>query len=350
MRFKKRHPKVGASPGTLIIPQQAPTPRIHAIHYGPDRVEESDIESLDELDRAFHDETVSWIDVQGFGDKGLMQAIGEKFGFHRLLLEDVVNVPQRPKTEVYDNQVLVVVRMVRLVDEHEIDMEQVSIVFGPHYVLTFQERYGDVFDPVRKRIRSGKGMMRKSGSDYLVYALADTVIDGYYPVLELLGDQLDELDEAVVTDPSPHVLRSLNEAKNELINLRRGIWPQRDAVAALMNDDVPLVTDEVRTHLRDTLDHCVQTSEIAEMYREMATGLINTYMSSIANRTNEVMKVLTIMASIFIPLTFIAGIYGMNFDHMPELHSRWSYPVVLVLMGAMAGGMVLYFWRKGWLK
>ncbi len=350
MLFRKRHPKVGASPGTLVIPKQAPPPRIQAIHYRPDGVEELEITSIDQLDSAFDAESVTWIDVQGFGDKSLMQSIGEKFHFHRLLLEDVVNVPQRPKTEVYDDQVLIVVRMVQVDDDNEIDMEQVSIVFGAHYVLTFQERYGDVLDPVRKRIRAKKGAIRHHGSDYLVYAITDTIIDGYFPVLELVGDQLDRLDEAVITNPTPDLLRNLNEAKNQLINLRRGIWPQREAVAALMREETPLVTEFVRTHLRDTLDHCMQTSEVAEMYREMSLSLINTYMSSIANRANDVMKVLTIMASIFIPLTFIAGIYGMNFDHMPELHSRWSYPIVLGFMGATALGMVGYFWRKGWFR
>ncbi len=355
MLFRKHHPKVGASPGTLVIPKQAPAPRIHAIHYRPEGVEESEITSVDQLDLAFDPGAVTWIDVQGFGDKSLMQDIGEKFNFHRLLLEDVVNVPQRPKTEVYDDQVLVVVRMVKIDDAHEsgrgsIDMEQVSIVFGAHYVLTFQEKYGDVLDPVRKRIRAKKGAIRQQGSDYLVYAITDTIIDGYFPVLELVGDQLDRLDEEVLINPTPQLLRKLNEAKNQLINLRRGIWPQREAVAALMRKETPLVSEFVRTHLRDTFDHCVQTSEVAEMYREMALSLINTYMSSIANRANDVMKVLTIMASIFIPLTFIAGIYGMNFDYMPELHSRWSYPIVLGIMFATAAGMMGYFWRKGWFR
>ncbi|MEO0529349.1 MAG: magnesium/cobalt transporter CorA [Planctomycetota bacterium] len=289
------------------------------------------------------------MDIQGFGDRTLMRSIGEVFGFHPLLLEDLVNVPQRPKTEAYENQLLIVVRMVRNEGLDNIELEKVSIVLGKGYVLTFQERYGDVLDPVRRRIRSGKGVIRRKNADYLAYAIADTIIDGYYPVLEVIGDGLETLEEAVVTDPTPELLRHLNQTKNRLTNLRRAIWPQREAVNALVRGDHDAISEDVRVYLRDTYDHCIQTSEVAEMYREMVTGLMSTYLSAVANRANEVMKVLTIMASVFIPLTFVAGIYGMNFDHMPELHYRWAYPAVWITMLATAGGMLTYFWRKGWI-
>jgi len=228
-------------------------------------------------------------------------------------------------------------------------MEQVSIVMAEGYVITFQEHYGDVLDPVRNRIRSGKGLIRGKGSDYLAYAIADTIIDGYYPVLEKVGDRLEAMESEVIENPSPEVLLNLNRMKNQLINLRRSIWPQREAINSLLRDDFDLISDDVRIYLRDTYDHCVQSSEVAEMFREMATGLMNTDLSAIANRTNEVMKVLTIMASIFIPLTFMAGIYGMNFEHMPELHYRYSYPLLWAAMSVTAVGMLIYFWRKGWI-
>ncbi len=309
---------------------------------------------MDDLNKAFEPDTVTWVDVQGFGDRKLMQRIGKVFDLHALLLEDVVNCPQRPKTESYGEQLLIVVRMVQLEEDVEartidVDMEQISVVLARNYVITFQEKHGDILDPVRQRIRTGKGPIRSQGADYLAYAIADTIIDGYYPVLESVGDKLESLEGDVIHNPSPAVLHELNAMKNQLINLRRAIWPQREAINVLVRGDHNLISETVGVYLRDTYDHCIQTSEVAEMYREMVTGLMNTYLSSIANRTNEVMKVLTIMASIFIPLTFMAGIYGMNFEHMPELHFRYSYPMLWAAMLATAGGMIAYFWRKGWI-
>lgn len=347
--FTKRHPEVGARPGTLVVPEEAPAPKIRFLSYTTNEVKESDVAAIEQLKEAFTAEAVSWIDVQGFGDESLMQRIGDMFELHPLLLEDIVNVPQRPKAEAYGDQLLLVVRMVRIDRPGHIDMEQVSIVLAKNYVLTFQERHGDVLDPVRRRIRSSKGPLRQHGADYLAYAIADTIVDGYYPVLETIGDHLEGLEEAVIASPNPELLRQLNGTKNQLVNLRRAIWPQREAVNELVRGDHQAVTEEVRIYLRDTHDHCVQACEVAEMYREMVTGLMSIYLSSIANRTNDVMKVLTIMASIFIPLTFLAGIYGMNFEHMPELHVRWAYPAIWVTMLGTAGGMVTYFWRKGWI-
>lgn len=350
MMFRKSHPKVGARPGTLVIPKLAPEPRIRAIYYDTEGVEETEITEVGQLEQAFSPGNITWMDIQGFGDRSLMRQIGDRFGFHPLLLEDIVNVPQRPKTEVYGDQILLVVRMIHGNELDQVDMEQVSIVLGKHYVLTFQERYGDVLDPVRRRIRAGKGVIRQLGPDYLAYAIADTIIDGYYPVLEAIGNGLEELEEAVVSDPTAELLRKLNQVRNRLVNLRRAIWPQREALNVLVRGDHDAITDSVRVYLRDTYDHCVQTSEVAEMYREMVTGLMSIYLSSVANRTNDVMKVLTIMASIFIPLTFLAGIYGMNFEHMPELSVAWAYPAVCATMLATAGGMFAFFWRKGWIK
>ncbi|QDT11809.1 magnesium/cobalt transporter CorA [Planctomycetes bacterium K23_9] len=352
--FKKRHAKVGARPGTLVIPAEAPEPRIEKICFNAESHQRETLESVDALQEAFDRQEVTWIDVQGFGDHAVMLKMGELFKLHPLLLEDVVNVPQRPKAERYDDQLLLVVRMVSsskddVTGEPMIQMEQVSLVVAEHYVLTFQEKHGDILDPVRKRIASNKGIIRQRGADYLAYVIADTIVDGYYPVLEQLGDRLESLEVDVIEHPSPSVLSELNRMKNQLINLRRAIWPQREAINELIRGDSPLISDEVTIYLRDTYDHCIQTSEVAEMYREMVTGLMNTYLSAVANRTNEVMKVLTIMASIFIPLTFMAGIYGMNFEHMPELKYQYSYAVLWAAMLATAAGMVVYFYRKGWI-
>ena len=352
--FSKRHPKVGARPGTLSIPKEAPPPRLHLIQYSPNEVAESDLETIDELAETFSDSSVTWIDVQGFGDRKMIRQLAERFSLHRLLLEDLVNAPQRPKAEDYDDQLLVIVRMVRLDgfsddNRHQIDLEQVSVVIGKNYVLTFQERYGDVLDPVRRRIRDGKGIITTQGSDYLAYAIIDTIVDSYYPALEKIGDHLERMEDEVVQHPTPELLAELNRLKNQLVNLRRGVWPHRELLMSIVRGEFPHVTDDVRLYFRDTYDHALQTTEVIEMYRELVTSLVNTYLSSVANRTNEVMKVLTIVATIFIPLTFIAGIYGMNFEYMPELKVRWAYPAAWAAMLGISGTMIGYFWAKGWI-
>lgn len=348
--FKKRHPGIGARPGTLMISDDALKPKVQMVRFNQTNVQEKEIDDVEQLAEPFSDGTVTWVHVQGFGDEQLIRRIGDIFAIHPLALEDIVNMPQRPKTESYDGQILVITRIMRVSNENTIEMEQLSLLFGNGYVLSFQEQYGDELEPVMVRIRTGVGRpIRRSGSDYLSYVILDTVIDGYYPVIEAIGDHLEHLESVVMEDPSTRVLQDLNRTKNMLVNLRRVVWPQRELVNSLVRDETPLIVDEVRVFLRDTYDHCVQTAEVIEMYRDMVTGLMNTYLSSVANRTNEVMKVLTIMASVFIPLTFIAGIYGMNFEHMPELHVRWAYPAIWVAMVGTAGGMLFFFWKRGWI-
>lgn len=347
--FSKLHPEVGARPGTLVINEDAPPPKIRVMQFTPTDATEKDVTDPESLRSAHDPDAVTWVDVQGFGNEDLIRQVADVFSLHPLVVEDIVNVPQRPKAEPYNDQMLIIVRMVKTKGPGEIDMEQVSIVLGKHYVLTFQERYGDVLDPVRQRIRAGNVRIRGEGTDYLAYAIFDTIIDGYYPILEELGNYLEQLEEDVVERPTPRLVKELNRIKNQLTNMRRAMWPQREAASTLAREEHPLIAENVRLFLRDTYDHCVQTAEVTEMYREMVTGLMNTYLSSIANRTNEVMKVLTIMASIFIPLTFMAGIYGMNFEHMPELHVEYAYPLVWGTMLLVAGGMLIFFWRKGWI-
>ena len=347
--FQKRHPPIGARPGTLVFAEDAPAPRISVMRYTPEAVHAAAATTIEEIEPHRGAAGVLWVDIQGLGDPALLQAVADMFSIHPLALEDVVNAPQRPKTETYDEHQLYISRMVRLDDERKVHIEQVTLFFGSDYVLTFQERYGDVFDPVRNRVRQNLGPLRRAGADYLAYALIDTIIDHYYPVIDDISEALERLEEQVMRDPSNRTLGEINRMKGALLDLRRGVWPQRDAVNALVRGDSDFVSEPVRTYFRDTYDHTVQLSDVIETYRDINGGLFNTYLSVVSNRMNEVMKVLTIMASIFIPLTFLAGIYGMNFDSMPELHLPWMYPVLLGLMAIIALGMIVFFRRKGWL-
>jgi magnesium transporter len=346
---KKQHPPVGARPGTLVVAAEAPAPRIRVIHYTSDQVTEADIVEPDELRAWLARDGVAWIDVQGLGDELVLRELGAIFDIHPLALEGVVNAPQRPKTETFDAHEFYISRMVRRGDGGPADIEQVSLFIGQNYVLLFQERYGDVLDVVRERIRQGKGPIRSGGAAYLAYALIDATIDGYFPVMEHIGDQLEMLEIEAMTAANAETLQKINAVKRELMRLRRGLWPQRDAINSLVRDDSPFVGDQIVVYLRDCYDHVVQLGDMLEHYREMASGLLNTYLSSVSNRTNEVMKVLTIMASIFIPLTFLAGIYGMNFQFMPELALPWAYPVLLLIMVLVTIAMMLYFRRLGWI-
>ena len=331
-----------------MINSHAARPSIRVMKYKPDHLEEHDIAAVAEVKDLLEENTVCWIDVQGLGDETILREFADLFSIHALALEDVVNVPQRAKTERYEKHTLCITRMA-LLREDGVESEQVSLFVGSNYVLTFQERAGDVFDPIRNRIRQGGPVLHSSGPGYLAYALLDAVIDGYFPILEVFGEKLEALEDNLVANPRPAVLHEIHQAKRDLLALRRAIWPQREAISALIRDEDPLFPETVRVYLRDCTDHCVQIMDGIETYRELAGGLMDVYLSCVGNRQNEVMKVLTIMASIFIPLTFMAGIYGMNFEDMPELHMRWGYPLLLAAMVVVAIGMVVYFRRKGWL-
>ena len=345
----KRHPPAGSRPGTLVPSPDSPPPIVRLIHYDSDHVDECAVSDIGELRAVLATEGVAWIDVQGFGDEALLHELREIFQLHPLALEDAVNVPQRPKSEIFERFHLYITRMVRLGDHREFRAEQVSIFFGQNFVLTLQEQYGDVFDPIRRRIRQDEGTIRHHGPDYLAYALIDAVLDGYYPVIEMIGDRLHDLEEEILERPTPAGMRRIHRIRRDLLILRRAIWPQREAVNALIREDSTLVSATVRQYLRDCYDHAVQITDVVETYRELAASLMDIYLSSMSQRTNEVMKVLTIMASIFIPLTFLEGIYGMNFDNIPELHMKWAYPILLGIMVLLGAGMVWYFRRKGWI-
>jgi magnesium transporter len=331
-----------------LVVRKGERPVIRVMSYTPERLHEQQVADVPQIADLLRPGTVTWIDVQGLGDEKLLRALADAFQIHPLALEDVVNVPQRPKVEEYEEHLLLITRMIMLRRGHEVQREQVSMFVGRDYVLTIQERYGDVFDRVRARIRQGGPVFRSSGSEYLAYALLDATIDGYYPVLESYGEELETLENEIVATPHAASMRRLFRIRRDLLAIRRAIWPLREVVGALLREDVPFLTDKVRYHLRDCHDHCVQIVDVVESYRELAGGLMDVYLSSVGNRQNEVMKTLTIMASIFIPLTFMAGIYGMNFENMPELHARWGYPILLAAMLAVAATMSVYFYWLGW--
>ncbi|MDX2096806.1 MAG: magnesium/cobalt transporter CorA, partial [Leptolyngbyaceae cyanobacterium bins.59] len=348
----------GALPGTLIIEENAPPPIIVLIDYCETKATRVQIEQPEECAPYLDSESVSWVDVKGLGSEDVLQRLGEVFDLHPLVLEDVVNVPQRPKVEEYHEQLLLITRMVTPTGgEKGFLSEQVSLVLGRHYLLTVQEEPEyDCFGPVRERIRTGKGLIRKHGADYLAYTLIDSIIDGFFPVLEEYGEQLENLEEEVVSKPTRKTLEKIHTMKRELLSLRRAIWPQRDAINSLIRDGNDLVSSDVRVYLRDCYDHAVQVLDMVETYRELASSLMDIYLSSVSNRMNEIMKLLTVISSIFIPLTFIAGVYGMNFNtetspyNMPELNWYLGYPLCWAIMLGIAGGLIFFFWKRGWFE
>ncbi len=347
---RRRGPTPGSVPGAMVLPADSPKPAIRVMAYGEAGLAEHAVERVDELRDLLQVEGgAAWIDVEGFGDQAVLSEIGDVLGIHPLAMADVVHVPQRPKAELHDGRLLIIVQMARLSEAGDIVIEQVSLVLGPGWVVSFQERPGDVFDPVRERIRSGNTRIRRMGADYLAYALLDAVIDGYFPVIEALGGVIDALEEEVVERPSRATLARIHATRRTLTTLHRVQWRQRDAVAAILRDEELPFTEPVKPYLRDTHDHAFQTLDAIETFRDMVVGLMDLHLSSTSNRLNEVMKTLTIVATIFIPLTFLAGVYGMNFDYMPELRWRWAYPAVWGLMIALGGGLLLWFRGRGWI-
>jgi len=342
----------GAAPGTLAVDPNAVATQIDVIAYGPEGSIDERAVGVDRLPDLLDEWPVTWINVTGLADHGVLERIAAIVNLHPLALEDVVNVHQRAKVEEYDGMLFVVARMVMNGDD--IRSEQLSIAVGKSFVVTFQERPGDVLDPVRDRIRGGRRILHAS-ADYLMYSIVDAVIDNYFPVLEDYGERLEELEEQVITRPPEDALTRIHTVKHDLLLLRRAIWPQRDALGLLHREPIPLVTSDTRIYLRDTYDHTIQIIDLVEGYRELASSLLEIYLSSLSHRMNETMKVLTIFASTFIPLSFIAGLYGMNFDprvspwNMPELDWRLGYPFALGLMAATAGLTLGYFRHKGWI-
>jgi magnesium transporter len=338
----------GTPPGTLLAPEAAGPTRISVLTWtrtGATFEESPDVETA--LGRIASG-GITWINVDGLGDVGVLARLGERFGLHPLALEDVLNVPQRAKVERYDKHVFVVMRTMRLT-EGAVHEEQVSLFFGPDWLVTVQERSdGDCFGPVRDAIRAGRGKVREAGADYVAYLLLDAVVDAYFPVIEHFGERMQALETAAIEDPGHVLLIDMQRTRHELLALRRAVWPMREEIGILLRDDTALVTADTRLFLRDVYDHAVQALEIVESLRETAVSVMEVYLSVQNQRLNEVMKVLTVIATLFIPLTFIASIYGMNFRHMPELEWRYGYAWALGLMACTAGLLVAYFKRRGW--
>lgn len=343
----------GSSPGTLIVDPDAPPPKIQVLAYREDDLAEQEITDPATLKEFLDRWPVTWVNVDGLGDIERLQAVAAVFELHPLELEDVLNVGHRPKLDENPNHLFLIMKMPSVV-EH-VHLEQVCIFIGRNFVLSFQEKSGDCLDPVRSRLRSARGRIRKSRADYLAYAILDTVVESYFPVLEQYAELLDNIEDDIVRDPSDQVLGKIHEAKKDLLALRRSIWPLRDMLNVMIRDPSDFISESTRVYLRDIYDHVVQMIDLIENYREFGSSLTDYYLSIVSNRMNEVMKVLTVIATIFIPLTFIAGIYGMNFDasgspwNMPELRWYWGYPTVLGAMLLLGLGSFLYFRHKRWI-
>ena len=352
-RLKRRNLHAGAPPGTLANTapdegQAAQPVQIRVCDFGPDTVRERAVE-VAEIAGLECPGPVTWIHTSGVHDAAALAAIGKRFGVHPLVLEDITHTDQRPKLEDYDGALYLVLRALTWDHERGAEDEQVSIVFRPGLVLTFDERSPDPFEAIRDRIRGGKGIVRKLGADYLVYTFVDVLIDKYFLVLERVGEHLESLERQVLDNPDAMTTGAVNAVRRDLLNLRRAVWPAREAISALQRQAKEIIQPATLPYLRDAYDHLVQVIETVEIYRDMAGHLLDIYLSSLSHRMNEAMRVLTVIATIFIPLTFISGVYGMNFKYMPELDSPWGYPGALALMALVAGGLLVYFRRRRWI-
>ncbi len=348
----RRSRKAGLPPGSLIHigDKKAERTKITIIDYDAETFQERESKSIDECCALKDTSTITWINVDGVHDSQLISELGTRFGVHPLILEDIMTTAQRPKMEDMGDYIYIVVRMLDLVKKkEEVRSEQVSLILGPNFVISFQESEGDVFDAVRSRLRTGKGRVRKMGPDYLAYALIDAIVDNYFVVLEKLGENVEDTEEELVGNPDRDTLHKIHTLKREMIYLRKSVWPLREVISGLERTESDLIKETTGIFLRDVYDHTIQVIDTVETYRDMLSGMLDIYLSSLSNRMNEVMKVLTIIATVFIPLTFLAGIYGMNFKFMPELEWRWGYFLVLGVMLAVGIFMVILFKRKRWL-
>jgi len=348
---KKASRKPGLSPGTLVHvgERKVENVRIRTIEFNQDTLEEREFDTIEESLPHKEKRTITWINIDGLHDVGVMEEIGRHFGLHPLVMEDILHTDQRPKMEDFEDYIFIVAKMLSFDQEkNELKAEQLSLVLGQDYVVTFQERVGDVFEPVRERLRKGKGRIRTMPPDYLAYALIDAVVDHYFIVLEKIGEMVESLEEELVTNPTPTTLQTIHRLKRELIFLRKSVWPLRELISELERGEASLIQEKTTVFLRDVYDHTIQIIDTVETLRDMVSGMLDVYLSSVSNRMNEVMKVLTIIATIFIPVTFIAGIYGMNFEIMPELKWPWGYPLVWGVMVAIGMAMLIYFKKKKW--
>ena len=349
---KERSKKKGLPPGTLIHigEKKAEEVKITVIEYDEKNVQEKEVEAIEECFIFKEKPVVTWINIEGIHRIENIQKLGDCHGFHPLVLEDILNTDQRPKMEDYKDYLYIVLKMLHNEKSPEIVAEQISLILGPNFVISFQEGIeSDVFNPLRERIRSGKGRIRRMGADYLAYALIDAVVDNYFVILEKIGEEIEYLEEELVKNPTTQTLHKIHRLKREMIFLRKAVWPLREVIGALERGESTLISDAIKIYLRDVYDHTIQVIDTIETSRDMLSGMLDIYLSSISNRLNEIMKFLTIIGTIFIPLTFIAGVYGMNFEYMPELKWRWGYFALLTLMSGIGITMLFYFKKKKWL-
>ena len=351
---KTRAKKTGLPPGSLIHTGESGAGRpvtIRLMDYDQETIQEKQVQTVEECFPFRNQPTVTWIDIDGLHQVEHIKTLGDAFGIHPLVQEDILNVAQRPKFEDHQSYIYIVVKMLSYDDQlQRIDREQFSLILGDNYVITFKEKAGgDVLDPVRERLRSGKRRIRRMGADYLAHALLDAVADYYFVVLEKFGDTVEDLEERALAHPRQEVLRHIQRAKRDILFLRHAIWPLRELVGALQKSESELIAEETGIYFKDIADHVIQLVDEVEIYRETIADLRHIFLSNLSNQLNQVMKVLTVFAAVFIPLTFLVGVYGMNFEYMPELKWPWAYPVLWLLMLGLGGGMFYYFYRKKWL-
>jgi len=350
--IQKTSNKAGLSPGTIVYVGKKKTKKvkIELIDFNESQFQEKEIENIEDCFPFKDTPTITWINISGLHQTEILEKIGKQFGVHPLVLEDIVHTTQRPKTEDFESYLFVVLKRIDYNDKiKEINVEQLSMIIGSNFVISFQETEGNVFNPVRQRIRNGKGKTRKLGSDYLAYSLIDAVVDNYFIILEKLGGEIEEIEEELIQNPKPEILNAVHRLKRQLIFLRKSVWPLREVISNLQRGESKLIKKTTGIYLRDVYDHTIQVIDTVETFRDMTSGMLDVYLSSVSNKMNEVMKVLTIIATIFIPMTFVAGMYGMNFEFMPELKWEWSYPLVWLTVIIIAGSMLLYFRRKKWI-
>jgi magnesium transporter len=353
VRFmKKISKKAGLPPGSLVHIGERKTEkaRIRLIAYDERNFEEKDIERVEESFPLKPEPAVTWLNIDGIHQVDLIEKIGKQFRLHPLALEDVLNTDQRPKFDDYEDYICVILKMLTYNDkDNRLKVEQISVIVGQSLVISLQESEGDVFDPVRERLRKAKGRIRKMGSDYLAYALVDAIVDSYFVVLERIGEEIESLEDELLSDPKPETSRTIHRLKRELIFLRKSVWPLREVMGRLERGESTLVKEQTKPFLRDVYDHTVHVIDTVETFRDMVSGMMDVYLTSVSYKLNEIMKVLTIIATIFIPLTFIAGVYGMNFNYMPELEWRAGYALAWLLMIAVGVTLLVYFRRKRWI-
>ncbi|MFC1508883.1 magnesium/cobalt transporter CorA [Candidatus Omnitrophota bacterium] len=355
VRFiKKLSSKAGLPPGTLMHIGEKKTEKVKItmtiMDYDATYFEEKELTEIEDCFPFRDKASVTWINVNGVHDPEIIEKIGKFFNVHSLTLEDILNTGHRPQIDDFEDYLYIVLKMLSFdIQENNILSEQVSLVLGYNYVISFQEKEGDVFDPLRNRIRNGKGRIRKMSTDYLAYSIIDAVIDNYYIILEKINEKIEVLEEELVMNPTPKILQAIHDLKREMLYIRKSIWPLRDIIDSLERGESLLIQDTTQVYLRDLYDHTIQIIETVDILRDMISGMLDIYLSSVSNRMNEVMKTLTIFAAIFIPLTFIAGIFGMNFEYMPELKLRWAYPTLLITMLILGMSLFVYFKKKNWL-